>query len=506
MSSLQVPSTINIQPTARVLRVLGEIEFHPWQCLAELIDNAFDDFLEIERLGIPWPDGFVVSITLPTQVSAESKITIMDTGRGMNLQSLQNAVRAGWSSNELFNKLGLFGIGFNIATARLGKTARILTSPESSPVWMGIEIDLEKIGDDFAAPLIQKPKDSINEHGTIVEVGRLDRKRTANLGKNAANIRTKLGEVYSYLLTTKQYKLYVNGVQVKPRVPCAWGESRYVTFGTGSTAEQIHAVIKIDQTLQPMNACSNCGNWQLPAHPVCQDCGSDSLVERPRRVHGWLGIQRYVHKTDFGIDFLRNGRKILLKDKRLFQWTDPNDPLALPELEYPVELGQGRIIGEIHLDHLPVNYQKNAFEWSDYGWLYAVDLLRGPGPLLPKRAKQLGYGENESPLGKLHKAFRRTDPGYRYLVPGDGANAIHGTTLEWKEAYYRGEPEFQSDEKWWEAVVHHEAKQHVDLGSDDDKDILDELGLGPDVITPAPPPVTTKPPAKPKADPDRISE
>ena len=284
---------------------------------------------------------------------------------------------------------------------------------------------------------------------------------------------------------------------MKPRRACSWDASRSVTYGTGSTAEQIPAVIKIDHALSSMEACLTCGNWQTAGLGPCGECGNPDLKPRERRVWGWLGIQRHLHKTEFGIDFLRNGRKILLKDKRLFEWTDPNDMLAQSEIEYPVELGQGgRVIGEIHLDHLPVNYQKNAFEWSDRGWLSAVKLLRGDGPLLPKRAKATGYPPNESPLGKLHKGYRRTDPGYRCLIPGNGAGPIHVTTLEWRDRFHKGEPDFQTDEKWWEAVEYHEGRQAADAGSPGEGgDVLDELGLG----DPDAPPVT-KPVAKPGGD------
>jgi hypothetical protein len=40
---------IDITPTPRILRTLGEIPFQPWQCLAELVDNAVDAFAEAER-------------------------------------------------------------------------------------------------------------------------------------------------------------------------------------------------------------------------------------------------------------------------------------------------------------------------------------------------------------------------------------------------------------------------------------------------------------------------
>src|SRR3954471_9404242 len=109
---------IDIRPSPRILAVLGDIEFKEWQCVAELVDNAFDDFLEILRDGRPWPDGFAASVTVPTAATppAESEVIVQDTGQGMDLETLNNAVRAGWSSNDRFSKLGLFGIGFNIAT------------------------------------------------------------------------------------------------------------------------------------------------------------------------------------------------------------------------------------------------------------------------------------------------------------------------------------------------------------------------------------------------------
>jgi hypothetical protein len=33
-------STIDITPSPRILRTLGEIPFQPWQCIAELADNS----------------------------------------------------------------------------------------------------------------------------------------------------------------------------------------------------------------------------------------------------------------------------------------------------------------------------------------------------------------------------------------------------------------------------------------------------------------------------------
>ena len=59
------------------------------------------------------------------------------------------------------------------------------------------------------------------------------------------------------------------------------------------------------------------------------------IVERPRRVHGWHGIQRYLDRNEYGIDLLRNGRKIEVGNKDLFQWIDENADGG--EIEYPID-------------------------------------------------------------------------------------------------------------------------------------------------------------------------
>ena len=45
----------------------------------------------------------------------------------------------------------------------------------------------------------------------------------------------------------------------------------------------------------------------------------------------------------------------------------PDDPSGQGDIEYPIEppANQGRIVGEIHLDHVPVNYTKDAFDTND---------------------------------------------------------------------------------------------------------------------------------------------
>jgi hypothetical protein len=483
---------MDITPSPRILRMLGEIEFDEWQCIAELVDNAFDDFSEIVREGQSWPGGFKVSVTLPGLASnlAGAEVVVRDTGRGMTRETLEQAVRAGWSSNDRFDKLGLFGMGFNVSTARLGRRTRVLTTRAGDPEWIGVEIDLDALGADFEALDISEPKDDPSEHGTRVEISHLIQDRAEWLRRNADALRSTLGRVYGWLLDNRPYELWVQSVRVTPRRACRWGDDRFVMYGGGANAEKIPAYIPIDEKFAPADACDLCGNWQNVGKDVCDQCGSDQLHERERRLHGWLGVQRHLDKRDFGIDFLRNGRKILQYDKRLFNWTNPNDPTAGVDVEYPVELANqgGRLIGEIHLDYVPVHYDKNAFEYSDRGWKAAIDYLRGEAPLQPQKAKAAGYSENDTPLARLYRGYRRNDAGMRCLIPGDGSRPLHDETRLWARKFWAGDPDYQTDQKWWDQVVAHEERQKQakldkatggDIGQADEAAVLAALGAAP---------------------------
>ncbi|MBV8931995.1 MAG: ATP-binding protein [Kutzneria sp.] len=515
---------MQITPSARILRMLGEIEIEEWKCLAELIDNAFDDFNGIIASDIRWAGGMKVSVTLPKSNArpADAEIVVRDSGRGMTRERLADAVRAGWSSNNQFDKLGLFGMGFNVSTARLGRKTRVLTTRAGDPQWIGVEIDLDEIGDDFEAPDIVEPKNDPSEHGTKIEISRLDPARLDWLARNGKALRAQFGRVYGWLLEHRPFELWVAGVEVKPRRHCAWDKNRSVTYGSGSRAEQIPAVIEIDEPYSLADACMDCGHWQQQGLDECENCGKpEHLKPRARRMHGWVGIQRYLDNDEFGIDFLRNGRKILTNYKDIFQWTDINDPTSRVIREYPIELGQGgRIVGEIHLDHVRVDYKKDTFDKSDPQWRRAIEYLRGRGPMLPEKAKDLGWHEpNNSPLARLHRGFRRNDPGKRYLIPGDGQKAVHSTAWRWGQEFHKGTAEYQTDEKWWEQVLEHERRKAEaarpkpdpsEGGSVDETAVDDALGLdesndgsGAPGAAPAPP---AEPPApKPETDQQRIA-
>ena len=456
-SAPQDTQEFDLQPDPRILPMLGEINLVQWRCLAELIDNSVDGFLSAKRNSniIESPR---ISVALPTRDVSTAKVTVADNGPGMSPSQLENAVSAGWSGNTPIDSLGMFGMGFNIATARLGTVTTVWTTRQDDNEWHGLQIDFEELQKQghFRTPHIKRPKIDPSDHGTEISIESLKPNQRQWLSKttNRSRINKELSRTYSAMLRNNgipiTFALHVNANRITEKNHCVWDESRSVETPRHGI---ISAFQTIDNRLDDRPFCLNCWQWLPSGNTVCPSCANrGNVVTRERRVRGWVGIQRYLSKSDYGIDFIRNGRKIELASKELFSWNDGD----LEEPEYPIDdpRSRGRIVGEIHLDHCRVTYTKDRFDRNDPAWEEMVRIVRGDGPLLPNKAKDLGYGENNSPLFRLFQAFRRSSPKpktagcwARILVVQNNEHAS-----EMAKRFYSGESEYQDDTKWWELV------------------------------------------------------
>lgn len=454
-----IQETVDITPHPRILRVIADIPFAPWQCVAELVDNALDAFKSSKPLNqsesTVTDKRVIVSWSSDNVPAADRQLEITDTGPGVDLETIQNSVRAGYTSKNAASSLGLFGMGFNIATARLGEKTTFLSATEDSPEWIGVEIDflrLTKSGK-YDVPVVRVKKVKPNEHGSKVIVSRLKSTAFAELRKSASQIRKILSDIYSPVLREQEIEIRIQSKILSPFEHCVWGPNRYVTASRGQ--ETIPAILKINHEIGEGLFNEERNQYLTPeeedeARQVQNETGSLPLgiVTRERRIYGWLGIQRYPDPNDFGIDFVRNGRKILLRDRTLFDFK--NEMTGMSELEYPVELSGtvgGRIVGVIHLDYLLPNYQKNDFDRTDPSWYMTVDFLRGAGPLRPNRRKALSFdNENDSPIGRLVRGYGECRQGTRYLAAPNQIARLYA------REFHKSNPDYLSDEKWWEAA------------------------------------------------------
>jgi hypothetical protein len=441
--------------------MLGEINLEQWRCLAELIDNSIDGFIDAARAGTPINRPEIV-VSIPTSDTDNARVSVKDNGPGMSLEVLENALRAGWTGNDPLSKLGLFGMGFNIATARLGLVTEVWTSREGDPEQVGVRIDLEELrsSGNYRVPRQTRPKADHQDHGTEIVITRLKPEQRGYLSRanNRSTIKKNLAKTYSALLSASEagaIRLMLGGARVTPLRPCVWDASRSVELPDGTV---VHAVEQFDVALAPRRYCSHCMRTLATDEEQCPTGSTNcQIVETPRRVKGWVGIQRYLDKTDFGVDFIRNGRKIEIGNKDLFTWSDGD----IQEVEYPIDdpRSRGRFIGEIHLDHCQVSYTKNRFERDDPAWMEMVQVVRGNGPLRPNTARQKGYDGNTSPLYRLFQAFRRTSPQgknglwSRVMVVQDNDRAQLMATQ-----FAAAEADYLADEHWWQLVEEQDKK------------------------------------------------
>lgn len=453
-------SDFDLTPDPRVLQMLGEINLAQWRCLAELVDNSIDGFMSAQRLANVIANPEVV-ITVPRTDTTAARVSVRDNGPGMSSETLEHAVRAGWSGNSPIGSLGLFGMGFNIATARLGLVTEVWTSRAGDPHEIGVRIDLDelKAQRNFRVARQTRPKADHTAHGTEIVISKLKPEQRAWLarGQNTTAMRKHLAKAYSALLSPESgdavFRLELNGTRIQARRHCTWSAERHVETSNGT----VHAVERFNVALPARRYCAACMQT-LPDGETACPTGSSScrVVTEDRRVRGWVGIQRYLHDTDFGLDIIRNGRKIELGIKDLFEWREGDSS----EIEYPTDdqRKRGRFVGEIHLDHCRVSYTKDRFERDDPAWDEMVRLVRGDGPLQPLKAKTLGYGANNSPLFRLFQAFRRTSPQgknglwSRILVVKDNERAIEMASL-----FENNEPDYLGDERWWQLVEEQDA-------------------------------------------------
>ena len=406
------PNELDLTPDPRVLQMLGEINLQQWRCLAELIDNSIDGFLHAARAGNPVEHAEIV-VTVPTADTETARVTVRDNGPGMSLETLENAVKAGWSGNDSLSNLGLFGMGFNIATARLGLVTEVWTSRAGDPEDVGVRIDLDELRATrhFRVPRRIRAKLDHTNHGTEVVISRLKHDQRAYLvrSNSRTTIRKHLARTYSALLvdsTAGRVRLTLNGTRVAPKRHCVWDATRSVDLPDETN---VKAVQVINVPLAPRRYCTHCMRTLASNEETCPTASSSCNVEEsPRRITGWVGLQRFLDKTDFGIDFIRNGRKIEIGNKDLFVWSDGD----ITEVEYPIDdpRNRGRFVGEIHINHCRVSYTKDRFERDDPSWSEMLRIVRGDGPLRPIVARQRGYEGNQSPLYKLFQAFRRSSP------------------------------------------------------------------------------------------------
>lgn len=243
-------------------------------------------------------------------------IKIEDNGSGMNSHEVRKSLILGHSEKR--NQLGEFGIGMKAACTSLGKKFTVATSKEGLEEGYLYKYDEDlwlsnKNKTDWKESLNAFEKDSSAEHGTIIEIEQL--KRLVSKARKP-EILNDLGNRFAPFLLSNDIKIYVNNSECVPQEPELTSEGK----------KFFKLVLKNGNT-----------------------------------IHGWYGLlKRGSNKGFYGFNTFRRGRMITSYDK-----------LGIPS--HPTV---SKIIGEIHMDNVPVSSSKRGWETESDEYVEAERLLK----------------------------------------------------------------------------------------------------------------------------------
>ncbi len=454
-------------PDPKVLLALTHTPMQPMDALCELIDNAIDSFHYAKIQGIVESNPLVI-VQLPSRKQAAENgglLRIQDNGPGMTAQQAEKSIKAGFSGNNPYDTLGLFGMGFNISTGKLGNITTLMTARKDSATYVKTVINLEKINQykNYELEAVELPKGEdtpfkADGHGTIIEVSDWWPEGNANKGfiqklvnYGLPRIREELGRRYSTILKEEKIQIFVNDEKCVAFEHCVWSKERFVTRKNGN----VPAVMFLDRTLMSTKRCGDCAAVLSDSDTCCPACGSTKIRTIDERVYGWIGIQRFDDEVRFGIDLIRNGRAIRIGEQKAF--FEFEDEFKRITKDYPIDSQYGRIVGEIHLDHVPVDFLKQDFQRSSAEWQRAMSYIRGDSSLQPT---QPNADKNESPLFKLYQAYRRVrrfGKGDMYMgmwdaSAGEAKRISRQIEQEYYEKFKQRLPGYFDDTEWWKLV------------------------------------------------------
>ncbi len=454
-------------PDPKVLIALTHTPMQPLDALCELIDNAIDSFYSAKIQGVSI-DGPMIVVTLPSRkqlASGGGILRILDNGPGMTAANAERAIKAGFSGNNPYDTLGLFGMGFNISTGKLGNKTTFMTSRADMDTYIKTVIDLEEINSskDYSLDALEIPKGDDapfkkDGHGTIIEVTDWWPEGNANRGfiqkliqYGAPKIREEVGRRYATILRKGEIRIVINDLKCDPYEHCVWDDSRYVVRKSGN----VPAVMRFNQTVGISKRCGKCTAILNSDDTHCPSCGSTTVRTIEENVVGWIGIQRFDSDTEYGVDLIRNGRAIKIGEKSAF--FEYVDEFKHTIKDYPIDSQYGRIVGEIHLDFVPVDFLKQDFQRSSAEWQKAMSFIRGNSSLQPS---QPGASENVSPMFRLYQAYRRVRQfgrgdmymGYWDADSRSAKRISRDIEKEYYEKFKQKLPGYYDDTEWWKLV------------------------------------------------------
>ncbi len=261
-------------------------------------------------------------------------ISISDGGLGMNLEELKNGLTIAKGTKFEKGKLGKFGLGMKSACSTLGKEFTITTSKPDSNLEFFIHYDEKKWLDDSSSTWqnfeIETSKKTRPGHGTTIRIRKLNVPLYPN---QSSTLRKNFGIRYEPYIKSNQISLYINSRECKA----------------------------LEILIQPES------KQELEIE-----------LENNNYLRGYIGLlEKRSIRGDYGIHLYKNDRLIKAFDKFGIR--------SHPEV--------AKIMGELHLDHVPVNFHKTGFIEESLEYREALHVFKTD----PKVVKALRSSISKAP-------------------------------------------------------------------------------------------------------------
>lgn len=273
-------------------------------------------------------DARIADLPLTIRIALLSDfIEVEDDASGMNRGVVEKALVLGYSTKR--DSLGEFGLGLKSACTSLGGAFILRTFPKGKKFGYGYQYNESRwkargSESDWTDELKIFEKDP-EKHGTWIRIE--DLKRRVNRQRKKDILRD-FSVRFAPFIKSGKVKIYVNREECIPKEPELTVE--------GKT------------------------HFEIP-------------LENDHKIYGWYGLmKRGSDKGLYGFNTFRRGRMITSYDK----------------IGVPSHPTVSRIVGEVHLDHVPVSHNKKGFETESDEYKQVEELLKKEFKELVKKARQ----------------------------------------------------------------------------------------------------------------------
>jgi len=354
--------TYPIPPDKTLMEDIGATSFSLAEAIVELVANSIDARTK--------------GSTLHVDITVDPKMVIVkDDAEGMKVDVLVQAVRLGVKMDDILGmrkRKGMYGLGLKTAAASIGRYWAVITRAKGENVEHFLEFDLQKFKNSKTGSINdwevevetrERATDSIlgdRDSGTAVIITQL-RDEIPMSG----SVLTLLGDAYKPHIESGELEISVNGTLARP---------------TGNNFIQ-------DSQIE-----------------------FDEIIGEPGKrwhVRGWVALDSKTHnKGDYGFNLYREDQLIETWDKSWFR----------------AHLMTSRIIGEAHIDFMPVNFNKQGFQTQSDEWRLTKEHMKGYLKPVVKASEDANKGRNDETkikravqglkraLGGMHNTEATEDP------------------------------------------------------------------------------------------------